>query len=310
MFNDGQKMLYNKASHNAFTDLCVYRQQLYCCFRAAQDHISPDGNIVVLHLGWQGEIQAETKIRMPGCDLRDPKLSVSADGKLILLAYGRHYDQQHKFLYSQPYVWFSTDGNSWSCAKPIGQKNWWLWRLSWYGDKALGFAYNRRQQTLALYAGNPLRTFEKILPEAFSQRKNKLGYPNESDICFNPDGTAYAIIRRDADSGSAQLGIAKPPYKQWRWHNLDFYLGGPAMLLINQQQAVLAGRIWQPSGPKTALINLDLGTFEAKIRQILPSDGDCSYPGLVKQDNQLYVSYYSSHINQQSAIYLHRINVE
>ncbi|WP_416308157.1 hypothetical protein [Neptunicella sp. SCSIO 80796] len=309
MFKNDSKMLYSMAPHSAFTDLCNFSNTLFCSFRAATDHISPDGKIVILQLDWQGDTVAKNMVRMLNCDLRDPKLSVSTDGKLILLFYARHSQPDGTFLYSQPYVCFSQDGASWSSPKAVGQKNHWLWRLRWYGDKALGFAYNRRQQILDLYAGNPLRTFEKLLPEALSQRKHHRGYPNESDIGFDSRGTAYAIVRRDADSGMAQWGIAKPPYKQWHWQDLGFYIGGPVMLMLDDQQALLCGRIWQEHGPKTALIKLNLINLEANIVHILPSGGDCSYPGLVKQGDDLYISYYSSHIDNHSRIYLSHLSL-
>ena len=41
---------------------------------------------------------------------------------------------------------------------------------------------------------------------------------------------------------------------------------------------------------------------------ILPSGGDCSYPGMVWHDDLLWVSYYSSHEGKGS-IYLARVKV-
>ena len=42
---------------------------------------------------------------------------------------------------------------------------------------------------------------------------------------------------------------------------------------------------------------------------VLPSGGDCSYPGLaVGPDGQLFVSYYSSHVGKTS-IYFARLKM-
>jgi len=41
---------------------------------------------------------------------------------------------------------------------------------------------------------------------------------------------------------------------------------------------------------------------------ILPSGGDCSYPGMVWHDNVLWVTYYSSH-EKNTSIYLAKISV-
>ncbi len=41
---------------------------------------------------------------------------------------------------------------------------------------------------------------------------------------------------------------------------------------------------------------------------ILPSGGDCSYPGMVYHDGLLWISYYSSH-EANTGIYLARIAI-
>jgi hypothetical protein len=40
----------------------------------------------------------------------------------------------------------------------------------------------------------------------------------------------------------------------------------------------------------------------------LPSGGDTSYPGMVWHDNEIWMSYYSSH-EEKTAIYLARIKL-
>jgi hypothetical protein len=42
---------------------------------------------------------------------------------------------------------------------------------------------------------------------------NKEGYPNESDIIFD-NNKAFAIVKRDADSYSAQLSHSTFPFKK------------------------------------------------------------------------------------------------
>ena len=298
------KGVWDKGKHNAFTDLCNYKNMLYCCFREATNHVSPDGALRIICLDKSGNLVSSNIIRKAGADLRDPKLSVMPDGKLLLLAYARHYDVSDKFLYSQPICWFSVDGYSWSNEHKFADKNWWLWRVTWQKDKAYGFAYNRTQQSLNLYHGNPRRTFEILKKGALSLKKHGKGYPNESDVVFDDDAKAYAIVRRDADTCSAQLGTAYPPYTQWNWHDLPAYIGGPAMQLVSANHALIAGRLWQKSGPKTALWSLDLHERQLTLQTVLPSAGDTSYPGIHLDGNLVYLSYYSSHENDKSNIYL------
>lgn len=304
------KKLWSKCAHNAFTDLCEFNGQLFCCFREARNHVSDDGTIRIIKLDDQGHILTSNALRIGQIDLRDPKLSVTPDGKLLLLAYGRNVSSQSGAPASQSLCWVSSDGLSWSGHHRLAEKNWWLWRLRWFQNKAYGFAYNRSQNAVNLYSGDPRRSFHMLKKGALSLASHGKGYPNESDLVFTSSGTAYALIRRDADSYSAQLGVSKPPYKQWQWQDLGFYLGGPVMLLHNDHQAIVAGRILVNNTLRTGVLKMDLVTGHTVVELLLPSAGDNSYPGLVIKNKDLYLSYYSCHEQQKSCIYLACINLE
>ena len=295
--------LWERAKHNAFTDLCEFNQQVFCCFREAHNHVSADGKIRILRLNKHGGVSGQYQLMLTNIDLRDPKLSVSADGQLLLIAYARHTDLQNRTLDAQPICWLSPDGHSWSSHRFFGDHHWWLWRLRWHQQKAYGFAYNRAQQALHFYSGHPRRTFHQHKAQVLSLAKHGLGYPNESDLLFTQDEKCYAIVRRDADTFSAQLGVARPPYKQWQWHDLGEHIGAPCMLKMNDKQVLVGGRLFQRGSPKTALWQVDLTSKTLKLLHILPSAGDTSYPGLVHTNGQIWLSYYSSHAGK-SKIYL------
>lgn len=302
------KKLWDKAKHNAFSDLCGFDGKLYCCFREAVNHVSGDGIIRVLQLNTQGDILGSQRLSVAQADLRDPKLSVTPDGKLLLIAYARHHDGDNKTLLSQCLCWSSAEGLSWSSSTNFAEKNWWLWRITWYQGQAFGLAYNRGRQALNLYQGDPRRTFDVHCHNVFSLARQHKGYPNESDMVF-VDKTAYALVRRDADSYSAQLGRSSFPYKRWEWQDLGRYIGGPAMILNDKHSAYVAGRIEYQGKLRTALMSLDLSTAKLELVLVLPSAGDNSYPGLVKQENSLYLSYYSAHQDNKSNIYLAKIDL-
>lgn len=40
----------------------------------------------------------------------------------------------------------------------------------------------------------------------------------------------------------------------------------------------------------------------------MPSSGDTSYPGLILDNDLLYMSYYSSHIDNQARVYVAKID--
>ncbi|MCC2615093.1 hypothetical protein LJ739_02405 [Aestuariibacter halophilus] len=296
--------LWKDAKHNAFTDLCAYNNTLICAFRSAENHVSPDGIIRVLRLTMQGQHLGSMVVRLPGHDLRDPKLSVMPDGKLLMIAYARQFHPDGRVALSQPVSWFSTDGISWSAVKRLGAPFWWLWRVRWCAGRAYGFAYNRSQNALDLWAGDPRRTFECVAQQALSLHKHGKGYPNESDIAFDESGTAYAVVRRDADTATAMLGMAKFPYVQWRWQDLGEHIGAPVMDWLDNNQLLIVGRQWQQQGPVTRLWTLDTRSKSLRPSVTLPSAGDTSYAGMVRHEKGYWISYYSSHEQDHSCIYL------
>ena len=246
------KKIAFQGAHSAFTDLCEFNQGLFCCFRQATNHVSEDGHISIIKLNLTGQQLSTDKISLPCTDLRDPKLSVTPDGRLMLIAFAREFSPQGTLQVSKNYCWFSQDGNSWSSPHRFAEDNWWLWRIRWHQQQAYGFAYNREMNSINFYAGHPLRSFHLIKRQALSLAEHGKGYPNESDLQFYAN-QCVAIVRRDADSYSAQLGHSVFPFTRWRWTDLGFYLGGPVMQLLNEQVALVAGRVVSDGKLKTAV---------------------------------------------------------
>ena len=157
-----------------------------------------------------------------------------------------------------------------------------------------------------MYSGNPRKNFQLHQPFALSLEKHKKGYPNESDLIF-VNNSAFAIVRRDADTCTAQLGHSLFPYKKWSWIDLGRYIGGPVMMRLDKNVALLAGRIIKHEQFVTGLLKMNLSNGDLQELLILPSAGDNSYPGLVLKEGLLYVSYYSSHEDNKSCVYLAQI---
>ncbi|MDO6691760.1 hypothetical protein Q4574_00625 [Aliiglaciecola sp. 3_MG-2023] len=301
--------IWKTAKHCAFTDMCVYVDKLFVSFREATDHMSKDGDIRIVTCDFNGKKINSVSLKMANCDLRDPKLTVMPDGKLLINAYARCYDKNGKWLHSRSLCWFSQDGLSWSSPHWFAEKNWWVWRIRWQGEQAYGFAYKRAQQQLDLYKGNPLRTFECFKPDALSLATHGLGYPNESDLCFSDSGEAFAVVRRDADSFSAQWGVSKPPFTRWQWFDLKIYIGAPVIIQFDPKTILICGRAWLNRQFKTALWKMNVETQKLTLVMVLPSGGDCSYAGMIKRKEGIFISYYSSHIDNQSHIYLTKLEL-
>jgi hypothetical protein len=206
----------------------------------------------------------------------------------------------------QSFAWFSADGREWSAPVAIGEPDFWLWRASWHADKAYGVGYHTSGERL-------VRLYESADGSSYKPQVERLfdrGFPNEASIAFLPDDTALCLLRRDGTGpeASAQLGTSHPPYTDWTWKDLGRRLGGPNLLPLPDGRIIAAGRLHDRGPVRAGLCWLDpaAGTLEEFLT--LPSGGDCSYPGLVWHDGELWVSYYSSHEGRTS-IYLARVKI-
>jgi hypothetical protein len=298
------KRISSRACHSAFCDLLRTSDGMLACYRQATNHVSADGRIETCLIDSEGNVSHRQRLWLDNVDLRDPKLSYLPNGRMVLIAYARHTTADNKTRFAQSLCWTSQDGKSWSSPRYFGPQGWWLWRLTWYKDMAYGFAYNRGAEQIDLYAGHPFKTMNCVKRGALSKLKQGYGYPNESDIWFSSETTMHAIVRRDADSYSALYGISHAPYTQWQWYDLHTYIGGPKVIVDSNENIYVAGRGLVNNTLKTCLWQFCQHKKTLTLKTILPSGGDNSYPGLVLQENTLRVLYYSSHIDNQSRVYL------
>ncbi len=293
------RKIWDEAPHNAFTDLIRFEDRWYCVFREGQGHVSPDGALRVL-TSKDGETwQSAAVMRSETSDLRDAKITVTPEGRLMLSgaeALPASADIRHQSL-----AWFSDDGRNWSAPVKIGEPNFWLWRVTWHEGTAYGIGYaTAGERKVRLYKSDDGRDFKTWVANLFEE-----GYPNETSLLFLEDDTCLCLLRRDGNPSSALLGKSKPPYKEWTWQDLGVRVGGPHMIRLPDGRILAAGRSYD-GGAKTRLWWLD--PEEGRLTEILtlPSGGDTSYPGLVWHDGLLWVSYYSSHEGKTS-IYLAKV---
>lgn len=298
------RKVWDAAPHNAFTDLIRFKDRWWLAFREAKEHgVSPDGSLRLLVSDDGKAWESAAKLSDARGDLRDPKLSVLPDGRLIIATVvafvGRNADPK---LRHQSLVYLSADGRQWSEPQKIGQPNDWLWRVTWHGMEGLSFGYSTTERShVRLYRGGVNAKFDALIDDL------KLpGEANEITARFMADGTALALARRDPEP--ALWGVARPPYKEWTWKPLDLRVGGPNFIILPDGRMIAAVRLHQPKvHTGLAWIKLDEGKLEPCLT--LPSGGDTSYAGLVWHESQLWVSYYSSHEGKTS-IYLARVALD
>ena len=303
--------IWNKAPHNAFTDLIRWKGKFYCAFREGRGHVSTDGKIRVLESADANAWKSTALASLEGYDLRDAHLSVTPDGRLMLVGGAAPRKKDNQGAPTGTFVSFSKDGREWSKPEIAVEPGRWMWQVSWCEGKAYGVSYaaGLRKPWLELLVSSDGVKYHSHVAELFGE-----GYPTEVTLRFDDDGTCYALMRRDRSgnsASSAMLGVSRPDYKKWRWRDLgpEFNgFGGPNFIKIPGGHWIAAGRMHQ-GGAHTALTYIDVaGGTMTKLAK-LPSRGDTSYPGLVWHDDVLYVSYYSSHEGKTS-IYLAKVKVK
>lgn len=301
------KKIWAKAPHNGFTDLIRFHDQWLCTFREGDFHgsrptreVMPEGKsgrpgqirVIASRDGERWESAA--LLSEKGVDLRDPKLSVMEDGRLMLLAGGCIDDplkeEQWGYVTRAPRVAFSADGRRWTPTRRLLAEDHWLWRATWHEGKA--YSLSKMGET-----PNPRRGFLYWTRDGLDWHwltEFKLEGVSETTLRVMPDGEMIALIRPH------YLGRSRPPYRKWQFRKIEHSIGGPNFIRIPD------GSLWAGSrlNGKTVLSRMTPESFEPVLT--LPSGGDTSYPGMVWHDDLLWISYYSSHEGRTS-IYLAKV---
>ncbi len=303
--------IWDAEPHCAMTDLIHFQENWFCAFRESDRHVhGRDGLIRIIQstdgIDWTNAMS----FGEPGADFRDPKFSLTPDGRLMLL-FGVTYYENKKYVYRQPRVSFSADGIEWTKPKPILTPHEWLWRVTWHDGIAYGASYSlsnienmRDEWHIKLFKSSDGIAYDLITQWDIP------GYPSEATLQFLKDGTMIALVRREKrNDNNAWIGSSVFPYKSWQWNDAKNHLGGPNFVILPHGNMWAAGRIVEPTPygvfEKTALAKMTMHKLSPEL--YLPSGGeDTSYPGLVYDDGVLWMSYYSSH-EGTTAIYLARI---
>ena len=321
---DVVRKVFDDGNHNAFTDLCRFRDRFYLTFRSCPDGhgVFSTSRIVVLSSadarGWEEVFT----FSVSGRDVRDPH---------FLIFRGRLFVYTGTWLVPPPggaldlndhlgYGAWSEDGRSWHGPRHLeGTYGHYIWRAASYGDRA--YLCGRRRRAFApLHEGesNP-----ELIEGALLESDDGLvwrfrglfteSYGDETAFIFEEDGSILALAR-GAGPQPARICRSRPPYEEWTRTDLDRNVGGP--LLVKWGEHYLAGgrKTLDPGRPRTTLYWL----IDDQLREIteLPSGGDNSYPGFVALDERrALLSYYSSHEGSgtglpPSAIYLAELSLE
>jgi hypothetical protein len=308
----------DRAPHSAFTDLLRVGDNFYCVFRESSAHIPGlNGKIRVLQ-STDGVIwEPIALVAEAGIDLRDPKITLAPDGRLMLLMGGSVYPgdetvKNRKRTAAHCRVSFSKDGREWSTPQPIEglPENQWLWQLDWHKGVGYGAVYSASKQT----APGAKRRIFTVWKTTDGVKYEKLANPNppvdlsEAAIRFLPDDTMIVLLRGEEKDRHAWIGTSPAPYEKWEWKDAGHAAQGPNFIVLADGRMFYAGRDFDDKGAaRTVFGRMTRDKLEPLLT--FPSGGDCSYPGIAQGEaGVLNISYYSSHEGKTS-IYLAKVRI-
>jgi hypothetical protein len=301
------------APHSAFTDIIRFQNLYYVAFRESAAHVGGEGHIRI-KLSFDGAKWKDAAIiKEKGTDLRDPKLAITKEGRLICFMGGSIYEGTNR-VGCRPRVATSTDGDNWSPVEKMMNEGDWLWRAVMHPTEKVfyGTVYNVHPTTggpkseaewsLKLVKSDDGKVWQLVAP--FDLK----GRPNEATARVLPNGDMMALVRRETPGmNKGMLGVAKPPYQQWSWTELSVPLGGPNFIETKDGRLIAGSRGFGATPGAHMILSEMTATGLTPILE-LPSGGDCSYPGMVYHQDTLIVSYYSSH-EGKSAIYVAKVQL-
>lgn len=307
--------IWDRAPHSAFTDLVEFNGKLYCTFREGSGHVpgkeGTNGTIRIIASDDGQNWRSVALLAEEHVDLRDPKLSVTPDGRLMVLVGGSYYEGEKLGVRHTRVSFSDRTGTRFSFPKPIvvdakiKTEADWLWRVTWHRGVGYGVIYQSggeefNAQLVSTRDGlhyNHVTTFDIA------------GRPNETTLRFNADGEMIAWVRRERGTQNGFIGTSRAPYKDWTWKEQNVRLGGPNFVVLPNGQWIGTTR--------GHLADRKTNTYVAWLRRdgavtplvTFPSGGDTSYAGMVLRGDKLLISYYASH-EGKSAIYLATLNAK
>lgn len=299
-------VIWNNKNYSAFTSLIILNGQIYCAFREATSHRATAdpltwGSIRIIKSTDFKRWELVTCIKEENADLRDPKLSMSPDKKMLILVYCKREfnDKTQGPPTTRIAIFRGGDFQNRILKKAIIKKyrksKQWLWGITWHKNIAYGFVYGNDFMLVKTKNGIKYSVVAKMKPGGDTA--------TEACIAFRND-TAFAVARGKQNIG--YYGISIDPYKKWEWKKMNMKIAGPALINLSDNSLLLGTRNYSDAKGKTSLYKLSNNSI-IKI-MTLPSDIDSSYPSFAMIGDKLYVSYYSGK-NGYADIYLSKIQI-
>ena len=320
------RRVFHNGEHNAFTDLCRFRDQLYLTFRSCPDGhmVHPTASTIIMRSKDDGATWEQVhRFSVKDRDTRDPHFLVFKDRLFVYTGTWwsgpgtidpKDYDMNKMLGFAVS----SDDGTKWSEPTMLeGTFGLYVWRAASFGDKA--YLCGRRKPGYDIGPkgeGDKVQSLMLESDDGLIWKKRAYFTETAGDetaFLFESDGSILAIGRHGGGK-NALLIRSKPPYTDWTRQSLDRPVGGPLVVKWGEHVIVGGRKTTKEKGPKTSLCWL-VGDELQEFAE-LPSGGDNSYPGFIAlSDKRALVSYYSSHEKDDAgktitAIYMAELSLQ
>jgi hypothetical protein len=311
-----------------FPYLIRFKDRWFCSFREGDRHGNdPSGRARVITSKDAQDWEMATLIEWEGGDIRDPRMSVTPAGQLMLNSsiyfIGEQKEDPAEWEVPgkrQSVTWLSEDGRNWMgpYACPTGFDTW-RWDVVWHDGYGYSAGYSGKDRTGTLYRTKDGKTWEVWVEDFFPD-----GRGTEAALEFGADGTGYCLLRGGGFYGMFAVGRA-PDYRTWEWHPMQIdaardgtiesgaafgqrtgsIVGGHKLLVLSDGRLVAA----------TAKGGFDLFRVDpekALFRRFVHMSDGASYPGLVEHDGEFWITNsqrVEGYHSVKSGIYLTRIKI-
>lgn len=279
--------------HNAFTAFTRWQDQYWLAFRTAKAHNSADGDLVVLRSKDAREWEEALRLDVLPDD-RDPQF-LNTGGRLFL------YDPALKGGELKSFVTWTDDGQTWSKPQQVYETRYIFWKPVAHKGQYYATAHLKSRDGKArdvhLITSTDGLEWKKISTIRGGN------WESETTLFFEKDDRITAFLRQKYGSPRSAYMEAEPPWTEWKQRPADFDLSGHDIVTFDGTHYLLS-RSRTAKGTGTMVYLWENGKLSPWCA--LPSGGDCSYPGAVRDGDHMLVSYYSSHEGATN-IYLARV---
>jgi hypothetical protein len=290
------RKVYSDGRHNAFTGMVRLDGRVFICFRSAEDHVAPGGELRIIASADMNKWETAHVASEPTLDYRDPKLVCFGGELCAYFAAVPFRDGRPDSARRASMVVRSEDGRQFGTPEPLTglPKGVWLWHVACQGDTLYGTGYSRAEN--GLYLGTLFRSKDGIAWERLADIPSP---GSETFLDFDKNGTLWLLVRRQDQGNVLVLCRADAPYDAISVERqMPMPLGGPFVKRLDHGWIIIT-RQWDPPGRRNLRTEIFwLGDEAEQPRSItrLPSGGDTSYAAwLDVGPGRAVVSYYSSH---------------